>query len=214
MFLGLPIHDTWSRVRMHFTRWPFALNSASTADPAKIEKSIVPVIVFVPEAFEIGVVSMSSGRMLDSTSSPIRRSLSDSTPRFARSCYPHGHMSRLLWTFPGIKFGVSDEMGGENILWVTIDLDGTPALNDLPISHYDDPIGNCQSLRLIMRNINRGQPDLSLESPNFVAHFSTQFGIQVTQRLVEQCLWLAGKRARMAMRCCWPPESRGAGRSA
>ena len=67
---------------------------------------------------------------------------------------------------------------------------------DAACVQHDDLIGHRHGLDLVVRDVNRGSPELLLQLSDFQPHLDTQRGIEVRQRLVEQkCLRLANDSA-------------------
>ncbi len=69
---------------------------------------------------------------------------------------------------------------------MVVNLVGRRQLVDAPVEHDGDAVGDHHRLRLIVGDIDRGDPDLLLQRAHIEAHLFPELGVQVGERLVEQ----------------------------
>src|SRR5438046_223392 len=60
------------------------------------------------------------------------------------------------------------------------------ALVDPAVEHHRDAVGDHHRLRLIVGNVDGGDPNLALERAHVKAHLLPELGVEVGERLVEQ----------------------------
>ena len=91
----------------------------------------------------------------------------------------------------------ADEARHERRLREVVDLEGRPDLLDPALAHHDDPVRQRERLFLVVRDIDRGDPERSLDGPDLRAEADPDLRVQGGERLVEeQHLGLEGERAR------------------
>jgi hypothetical protein len=89
----------------------------------------------------------------------------------------------------------ADEGGDEGGGGLLIDVERIADLLDLAAVHHDQNIGERHRLELIVRDIDRGRAEPTLQLADFDAHRDSQLGVEVRQGFVEQKhLWLPHDR--------------------
>jgi len=79
----------------------------------------------------------------------------------------------------------SDESSHEAIDRTLVQLDRPPDLLDASVSEDDDAIAQCHGLDLIVRDVDGGGLEPSLQRADLDAHLRAQRGVEIGQRLVE-----------------------------
>jgi hypothetical protein len=74
----------------------------------------------------------------------------------------------------------------KHIRGIVINLVRLADLLDMAHRHDDDPIGQSQSLGLVVGDINHGRPEPMVQKLDLTAHRRAEFGIEVRERLVEK----------------------------
>jgi hypothetical protein len=80
----------------------------------------------------------------------------------------------------------ADEVGHEPRCGRAIQIARRALLHDLARLHHRDPVGEEQRLALIVRHVDRRDPEASLQLAQLDAHALAQLRVEVRQRLVEQ----------------------------
>ena len=78
------------------------------------------------------------------------------------------------------------ERGHEACGWEVVDLKRRADLLDPAVAHHHHPVGERERLLLIVRDIDRRDPQLALDRANLVAQRHADLGIERRQRLIQQ----------------------------
>lgn len=78
----------------------------------------------------------------------------------------------------GKEIRCADEIRDETVIRTVVDFSGGADLKDLAAAHHRDPIGQRQSLTLIMGDIDEGDPDLALQGFEFKLHLFPEFQVK------------------------------------
>src|ERR1044071_5309362 len=81
---------------------------------------------------------------------------------------------------------MADEAGDEGMQRPIVDLVRRAVLENLAAFHHDHRVGNRERLVLIVGHVKRADADFLDQLLELHAHFFTQLGVQVAERLVEQ----------------------------
>src|SRR5205085_1946378 len=80
----------------------------------------------------------------------------------------------------------ADEARDEEVLRVAVELLGRVHLLELALAHDGDVVAHRHRLGLIVRDVDRGRPELALDAPDLGAHLDAQLRVEVRERLVHQ----------------------------
>ena len=80
----------------------------------------------------------------------------------------------------------AEEIGHERAARRPVDGGRVANLLDVPAVHHHDAVGDRQRLRLVVRDVERGDVEAPLQLADFEPHLLAQLGVEVGQRLVEQ----------------------------
>ena len=84
------------------------------------------------------------------------------------------------------EVGVSDEVRGEHVRRLRVDLSRRPDLYQLSAAHEGDAVGEGERFFLVVGDVDGGQFQFAVDAFDLLAHFVAQFGVQVAERFVEQ----------------------------
>ena len=84
------------------------------------------------------------------------------------------------------EVGASHEVGHEHRCGMQVDLLRSVNLLDAARVHDDNAVGHCHGLRLVVRDVDRRDPQSLLHVADLQAHFDAQLGIEVGEGLVEE----------------------------
>ena len=84
------------------------------------------------------------------------------------------------------KIRAADEARDERVGRVLVQVALRADLLHLTVGHDDQAIGHGQRLFLVVRDHHGGEPELLLQLADLDAHFMSQLGIEIGQRLIEQ----------------------------
>ena len=100
----------------------------------------------------------------------------------------------------------ADERGDEAGARAIVDVERAADLLDRAFVHHHDPVGDRQSLLLVVGDEDRGDAEPALQRPDFFAQAQADARVERRQRLVKQqdsAPSVPGERTR----CCWPPDN-------
>src|SRR5438046_6032101 len=80
----------------------------------------------------------------------------------------------------------ANESGSKDAVWIAIDFFWATQLLDLPFSHHGDAIRDCQSLFLVVGDINSGHLELLLDTTDLVAQAHTHLSVEGGEGFIEQ----------------------------
>ncbi len=86
----------------------------------------------------------------------------------------------------GDEVRLTDEVGDEAVGRAVVKLARTALLRDGGIAHHDDLVRHGQRLLLIVGDVDDGQAEVLLDGADVLAHLSTQLGVEVRERFVEE----------------------------
>lgn len=102
----------------------------------------------------------------------------------------------------------ADKAGDEGIAGLVVNGQRRPLLDDLPVAHHHNLIGQSHRLHLVMGDIDHGGIDALVKGFDLRAQLHPQLGVKVRQRLIEQeNLGVLTMARPIATRWRWPPES-------
>src|SRR5437773_10884730 len=85
---------------------------------------------------------------------------------------PEGHAARFAieaLEHADDAVGLAHEAGDEGVRRTLVKLARPPVLGDAPVVHHDDPVGDRERLLLVVRHIDHGDPEASLEPAYLLA---------------------------------------------
>ena len=169
----------------------------STYSPKNMAAPILPAITFEPLVGCCWCRLMLSGRTTTTTLLPavkpsrMPQEISPSSVRTVAVPFPSssGHLA-------GHLIGRTDKVGDEFGFRLQIDIPRRALLNDHAGVHHGDDVGHRQRFDLIVGDVESRDAQAALQLAQLEAHALAQFGIEITERLVqEQHLRLAHQRA-------------------
>ena len=80
----------------------------------------------------------------------------------------------------------TDEAGDEQVRRALVEFQRRAVLLDTARIEHDDLVGHRHRLDLVMRDVDRGGPELLLQLGDFKPHLDAERGVEIRQRLVEQ----------------------------
>ncbi len=104
--------------------------------------------------------------------------------------------------------GRADELGDEQVARPLVELLRRRDLLEEAVPHHRDAIAHRHRLGLVVRDVDRRDAEVALDTRDLGAHLHPQLRVEVRERLVhEERLRVADDRPPIATRCRWPPES-------
>ena len=143
--------------------------------------------------------------------------LARSTPALANDVEPH---PAIVDPRAGLHTGLqqvrcSEEGCHDPVCGIAINLLGRSDLLNSTAIHHDHTVGQRHRFGLIMRHVQARHAKPSLDRTKLVAHLQTSLASRLLRGSSSSSTSGSKTRARaIATRCCWPPDSAGAGRSA
>ena len=80
----------------------------------------------------------------------------------------------------------ADEPGDERVRRLSVEPFRRVHLLNNALVHHDDAITECHRLRLVMRDVDGGDPDSLMQAQELRTHLDTQLGVEVRERLIHQ----------------------------
>ena len=94
----------------------------------------------------------------------------------------------------------AEKFGDVAVLRLVIDVAGRSGLLDLAFFHHHDDVSDRNRFELGVRDVDEGDPEITLHPAEFLPHLHPQLFVERRQRLVQQQHFRAGDRRRAPAR--------------